>query len=169
MTILILWLILRFIFYLCVFLIYFPLVITLYDSTVSQPQIFLHTLETFLFIQHRRRCQPFCFGFNAFQHFASWLSSPPEAHLMDLRHSQLHRNESSNLAPSFIYNLSVSHFLCVKFLPQSFCFIVFFACESQWLIISVPPSRSLSAPYLKMKHLACKWLKWMQVHVKCRS
>lgn len=93
-----------------------------------------------LFIQHRTRCQPFCF---AFQHFASWLSLPPEPHLVDLCDSQLHRNKSSNLAPALVIialslylSVSLIHFLSVDFSPTHFALLFFvsfffFACESR--------------------------------------
>lgn len=126
--------------------------------------------KTFLFILHRRRCQPFCFGFNTLLRSSGWLRSPPEPHLVALPDSQWHRNESSNPAPALVvilrsltntFSLFISSVLILLY-----CFV---ACASRRLIISVPHSRSLSAPYLKMKHFACKWLKRMQVHVKCSS
>lgn len=89
--------------------------------------------QTFLFIRHVRSCRRFGFGFSAFQHFASWLSSLPEPHLMALRDSQLHANASSNPAAALVI-ISRSLIHSLTHFP-----LLFFACKSWWLIISVPP------------------------------
>lgn len=123
----------------------FLFVITLWHTTDSHPP------ETFLFIQHRS-CL-FFFGFSSFQHLASWLSSLPEPHLVDLCDSQLHRNESSKLAAALVLiRLSLSLVSLLFSLTTHRVSATF---------------RVSQRPLVWRRNTMLKWLRWMQMHVKC--
>lgn len=107
-----------------------------------------------VFIQHIGRCHLFYMGFSTFQHLASWLNLLSGSHLMNPHNSQLQGTDGffspTNLATaSALISLDGFHF-------ESFRFLVSRMWELMTDYFSVlPPSKSLSVPYLHIKKTQC--------------